>query len=332
VRLASARMNRRRRDLVCGSWALLGTPGLALAQQARVPGKIGYLNATSIAPDHPTLRALRPAWHRLGYVEGETVLLRSADGDVSRVPALVAELLGQGAGVLIVAGVAAVKAASQTTRSTPIVAIDLVTDPVRAGYAASFNRPGGNVTGLFMDLPSLAGKWVDLLCEAAPDIQRLAIVWERSTGLDQLNVAMAAARAKGLNPVVLELEAIKNVDETLRGLRGKPRTGIVVLNSPAYIVVNAMFAAAARKHRLPTMGSLKAHARGGLLMSYGPVQEDYFPRAVSFADRILRGAKPGELPIEGPDRFEFVLNRRTAKAMGLALPTPLLLRVDEVIE
>ena len=323
-------MNRR--GIVCGALGLLGAPRVALTQEARVPGKIGYLNATSIAPDHPTLRALRPAWQKLGYVEGETVLLRSADGDARRVPALVAELMGLGAGVLIVAGVAAVKAASQTTRTTPIVAIDLVTDPVRAGYAASFNRPGGNVTGLFMDLPSLAGKWVDLLREAAPDTQRLAIVWERSTGVDQLNVAMAAARAKGLNPVVLELEAIKNFDETLRGLRGKPKTGIVVLNSPAYIVVNAQLAAAAQKYRLPTMGSLKAHARGGVLMSYGPIQEDYFARAVSFADRILRGAKPGDLPIEGPDRFELVLNRKTAKAMGLALPTPLLLRVDEVID
>jgi putative tryptophan/tyrosine transport system substrate-binding protein len=157
-------------------------------------------------------------------------------------------------------------------------------------------------------------------------------VWERSTGLDQLNVAMAAARAKSLKPVVLELEAIKNFDEALRGLRGKPKTGIVVLNSPAYIVVNAEFAATALKYRLPTMGSLKAHARGGVLMSYGPNQEDYFARAVSFAERILRGAKPGDLPIEMPDRFEFVLNRKTAKALGLTLPTQLLLRVDEVIE
>jgi putative tryptophan/tyrosine transport system substrate-binding protein len=322
----------KRRGIACGTLVLLGAPRLALAQQVRVPGKIGFVHLRTLSPDLATLKVLRPAWQALGYVEGETVLLRSANDDPGRLPALAAELIGLGAGVLIVVGAVAVRAAAQATRSVPIVAIDLETDPVRAGYAASFNRPGGNVTGLFMDHPSLAGKWIDLLREAAPDIKRLAILWDPGTGVDQLEVAKSAARTRGFEAVILDRGKLKSFDEALRGLAGKPRTGIVVLTSPGMAVAAPSFAAAALKHRLPAISFLKNNAQAGVLMSYGPIQEDYFPRAVSFADKILRGAKPGELAIEGPDRFEFVLNRKTAKALGLTLPTQLLLRVDEVID
>jgi putative tryptophan/tyrosine transport system substrate-binding protein len=321
----------KRRALVLGPLGLAGAAGVALAQTPRPAGKIGYLHPRTIAPDHPTLLILRRAWQALGYVEGQTVLLRSADDDERRLPALVNELIGEGAGVLIVVGAAAVRVASQATRSVPIVAIDLETDPVRAGYAASFARPGGNVTGLFLDQPSLAGKWIELLLEAAPEMQRLALLWDRSTGVDQLDIAKAAARAKGFDAVVLELGAIGSFDEALRPLAAPPRTGIVPMSSPGFVVAAADFAAAALKYRLPTIGFLKAYAKAGLLMSYGPVQDLYFARAVAFADRILKGAKPGELPIEGPDRFELVINLKTAKAIGLKMPHSLLLRADEVI-
>jgi putative ABC transport system substrate-binding protein len=318
--------------LIAGTFGLLGAPIAVCAQVRRPVRKIGYLHSRTIAPDHATLIALRPAWQALGYVEGETVLLRSAEDDASRVPALVAELIGLGAGALIVVGAAAVRAASQATRTTPIIAIDLETDPVRAGYAASFARPGGNVTGLFLDQPSLAGKWIDLLREATPDIGRLAVLWDRSTGPDQLAIAEAAARAKGFEAVVLELGAIKSFDDALRGLRGKPRTGVVPMSSPGFLLVAASLAAAAQKYRLPTIGFLKPYARAGLLMSYGPIQEVYFPRAVAFANKVLNGANPGELPIERPDRFELVLNFKTARAIGVTIPRSLLLRADEVIE
>jgi putative ABC transport system substrate-binding protein len=229
-------------------------------------------------------------------------------------------------------GAEAVRAASQTTKTTPIVAIDLETDPVRAGYAASLGRPGGNVTGVFLDQPSIAGKWIDLLREAAPGIERLAILWDRGTGVDQLEIAKAVARVKGFEAVVLELGAIKSFDEALRPLGGKPKTGIVQLSSPGFGVDAAAFAAAAQKHRLPAISYLKNYAQAGVLMTYGPIQELYFPRAVVLADKILKGDKPGDLPIEGPDRFELVINRKTAKAIGLTIPQSLLLRADEVIQ
>ena len=319
-----------RRALVACFAALLFTPRLQ-AQPQRPPRKLGYLHPRTIAPNHPTLLILRAQWQKLGYVEGETVLLRSAGDDIGRVPALLDEMAGQGVGAVIVVGAAAIRAASQATRSLPIVAIDLETDPVRAGYAASFARPGGNITGLFLDQPSLAGKWIDLLREAAPQIERLAIVWDSGTGVDQLEVAKSVSRAKGFEAVVLELGAIRDFDSAFSRLAGRPRTGIVQLSSPGFVVVAEPFAAAARKHKLPAISFLKVYAQSGMLMTYGPNQADYFARSVVLADKILKGAKPGDMPIEGPDRFELVINLATARALGLSIPQSLLLRADEVI-
>jgi putative ABC transport system substrate-binding protein len=225
-----------------------------------------------------------------------------------------------------------VRAASRATRSTPIVAIDLDTDPVQAGYATSFARPGGNVTGLFMDQPSLAGKWIDLLREAVPGMQRLAILWDRGSGIGQLEIAKAVAREKGFDAIVLEFSTMASYNEGLSLLRGKPATCIVTLISPRFTATAAAFAHAAQALGLPTISFLRAHARSGVLMSYGPIQDEYFARAAILADRILKGAKAADLPIEGPDRFELVINRKTATAMGLAIPPALLLRADEVIE
>ncbi len=319
----------KRRELVAAG-LLVATPHLYA--QARPIGKIGYLHPRTLAADHPTLVILRGAWRQLGYVEGESVLLRSADDDPRRLTGLVKELIAQGAGVLIVVGAEAVRSASRATRSVPIVAIDLETDPVRAGYANSFARPGGNVTGLFLDQPALAGKWIELLREAAPDLERIALLWDRSTGVDQLQIAKSAARKTGLEVTVLELGAVTSFDVALRDLAGRPRTGIVPMSSPGFVVSAKAFADAATKFHLPSIGFLKVYARAGMLMSYGPIQELYFARAVGFADRILKGAKAGEMPIEGPDRFELTINQRTARAIGASIPPLLLLRADEVIE
>jgi putative ABC transport system substrate-binding protein len=317
-----------RRTVVAGLATLFGAPRL---QAQRAPRKLGYLHPRTLAPNHPTLVILRAQWQKLGYVEGETVLLRTAGDDSGRVPALLDEMVGQGVGAVIVVGAAAVRAASQAATNLPIVAIDLETDPVRAGYASSFARPGGNITGLFLDQPSLAGKWIDLLREAAPRIERLAISWDLGTGVDQLEIAKAVSRAKGFEAVVLELGTIRDFDAAFRSLAGRPHTGIVQLSSPGFALVAEPFAAAARKHKLPAIAFLKAYAQSGMLMTYGPNQADYFVRAVVLADKILKGAKPGDLPIEGPDRFELVINLATARALGLSLPQSLLLRADEVV-
>lgn len=322
----------KRRALMSTVVGLLGAAQGVYAQAVRAPGKIGYLHPRTAAPDHSTLKILRPAWQRLGFVEGESFLLRSAQDEPQRLPALANELIGQGVGVLIVVGAAALKAASLATKAVPIIAIDLETDPVSAGYATSFARPGGNVSGLFLDQPSLAGKWIELLREVAPDLERVALLWDRVTGVGQVEIAKAAARLKGLESVVLELRQNTSFDEVLRPMAGRPRTGIVQIGTAGFAVVAERFAAAARKHHLPTIGFLKIYAQAGVLMSYGPVQELYFPRAVLMADKVLRGANVAQMPIEGPDRFELVINMASARAIGLKIPAALLLRADEVIQ
>lgn len=182
-----------------------------------------------------------------------------------------------------------------------------------------------------MDQSSLAGKWIDLLREAAPRIGRIAVVWDRTTGRGQLDFCQAVAHAKGLVTTVVEFGRKTNFEESLKGLGTGQTTGIVHLTSAGFSLLAANFAAAAQKYRLPTISNLKIYAQVGVLMTYGPNQEDYFPRAILLADKIIKGEKPGNLSIEGPDRFELVVNMKTADALGLTIPKSLLLSADEVI-
>ncbi len=320
-------MDRRR--FVGGVVGLMGAANLLHAQAPRPAGKIGYLALDLASPDNSNVLLLSAAWQRLGYVEGETLLLRFAERDAQRLPQLVAELIALKVGVLIVVGGEAVRIVSRATKVTPIVALDLETDPVRSGLAESFARPGGNVTGLFMDQPSLAGKWIELLREAAPTIERVALLWDPGTGRDQLEIGQAAARAKGLEPVVIEFSAATNFDDALRDLGRSRRTGIVVLTSPRF--PRGKVAAAAQKHRLPSIAFQANQSDAGILMSYGPNRKVYFPRVVVLADKILKGEKPGDIPIEQPTTFELAINLKTAKAIGLTIPQLLLARADYLI-
>jgi putative tryptophan/tyrosine transport system substrate-binding protein len=322
----------RRREFMALVGVAAGWPLLAHAQTQRTVGKIGYVHVISLSDPGVSLSLLRPIWQELGYVEGETVLLRSAEGDPGRLPQLVAELIDLGVGVLIVVGPAALRAASQVTKSTPIVAIDLETDPVHAGLAASFSRPGGNVTGLFLHQPSLAGKWLELLKECVPRIERVALVWDPSTSTDQLHAATTAARTIGIETLVLEVRSTERFEEVFRTLGGGRKTGIVQLGSPTLSAFPARLPDTALKYGLPTISFLTPHARAGALLGYGPNLRLYFPRAAILADQILKGAKPGDLPIEQPTKFELAINLKTANALGLTIPPTLLARADEVIE
>ena len=316
--------------------AFLGAAGLLIAlrngarAQGRATRKIGFLHPRTVAASSPTVQELRPVWEQLGYAEPDTVLLRSAEDRLERLPRLAAELLDLGAGVLIAVGPAAVSVASRT--GAPVVAIDLETDPIRSGLAASFARPGGNVTGLFLDQPSLAGKWLELLQEAVPAIERVALVWDPATPSDQRDAAASAARFRGIAVVTLQVSPADEYETKFQGLQGGSRTGAILLGSPGLSLGFERFARAAERHRLPTMTHLRFLALNGALMSYGPRREGYWSRAVMLADRILNGDKPGDLPIERPPQFELVVNLKTAKALGLELPTSLLARADEVVE
>jgi len=285
-----------------------------------------------LSPDVGTLSIARQVWLRLGYIEGETVLLRSAEGALSKLPQLVAELMHQGIGVLIVVGPAAVRAAHRTS-AVPIVAIDLETDPVRTGLVASFDRPGGNLTGLFMDQSSLAGKWIGLLRDVASQVQRVALVWDPNSAPDQLEAAKAVASTLKIDALTLEVRKPEEFERAFETLGNERRTGLVLLSSPTLIAPpRTRFGGAALKYRLPSIAFLKSVAEAGALISYGPNVQAYYPRAVILADKILKGEKPSDLPIERPDKFELVINARTAMTRGLTIPAHLLTLADEVLE
>jgi putative ABC transport system substrate-binding protein len=320
----------KRRALIALIGLAAASPLHSHAQTAGASRRIGFLHPTTAAPDSPTLRLLRPVWQSLGYSEPESVLLRSAESDPSRLPTLARELVELGAGVLIAVGPAAVRAASGI--AAPVVAIDLETDPIRAGLIASFSRPGGNVTGLFLDQPSLAGKWLELLKEAAPKVKRVALVWNPATPPDQLETAQQVAAARGIPTLTLEVRAPDGYDSQFQELAGGPESGVIQLGTPGFSVGAKQFAAAALRYRLPTITHQSFFAVDGALMSYGPARGGYFSRAVLLADKVLKGEKPGEIPIERPSQFEFVVNLKTARALGLALSPTLLAQADEVIE
>ena len=320
-------MNRR--AVVTGLVAIGGLPIPTQAQVASPAGKIGYLHSATISPGHLTRTILEKAWRDLGYVEGQTVLLRSGERDPQRLPRLVEELIGLGTGVLIVVGADAVLAAARVTRTHPIVAIDLETDSVRSGLVERYARPGGNVTGLFLDQPALADKWIELLREAVPGLERVALLWDPSAGsTQQLEIAKEVAGRFNLEVVVVEVPITSDFERLLGQLAGGWRTGLILLTTPG----SGLAVSASIAHGLPMVSFLRGHARAGVLMTYGPNQEDYFPRAVALADKILRGDKPGDIPIERPARIEFVVNLKTAKALALTIPATLLARADEVIE
>lgn len=325
----------RRREFIglmggsAAAWPLMTR--IAQAQSLSAPRKIGYLHPFSIERTF-IINVLRPRWRELGYVEGETVLLRSAQGDMTRLPMLVAELVGLGVEVLVVVGLAAVKAALSTAPSTPVVATDLETDPVKAGLISSWAKPGGNMTGLFLDQASLTGKWLELLRQIAPGLKRVALAWDPTTRSDQLEAAQSAARTFGIESLVLKVNRPEEFQAAFATLGNKTTTGVVLLGSPTLTSDQHLFADAALQFQLPTVSFFKPITKAGGLMTYGPVLESYFPGAISMAYKILNGAKPGEMPIERPDHYELVINMKTANALGLTVPATLQAAADEVIE
>jgi putative tryptophan/tyrosine transport system substrate-binding protein len=320
-------MDRRTFGLAVGATALWSE-----SARCQAKGIIGYLHPVTIDPGHVTFKILQSAWQRLGYVDGTSLLARSADGHLDSLAGLTEDLIRQGAGVLIVVGAEAVRAAALTTTKLPIVAIDMETDPVEAGLIASYARPGGNVTGLFVDLPSLASKWIELIREAVPGLERVVLGWHVATGRAQLDVALAVAKAANLETQVVAIDVSDDFDAKFAGLASQTKSGFVQLTMAGLTSVGQNYTAAAQRHQLPMITHLRALAQQGALMSYGPMQEAYFGRAVEMADKILGGTNVSETPIERPTRFELVVNLKTAKALAITIPPTILIRADEVIE
>jgi putative ABC transport system substrate-binding protein len=306
---------------------ILFAPLAAEAQQARKISRIGYLVVTGAGT------SLREGLRALGYVEGRSIVIemRSADGRADQLPALATELVRLNVDVIVAGGPEAVEAARKATSSIPIVMVAL-SDPVAAGLVASFARPGGNLTGLTGSHPEVAGKRLELLKEAAPGLSRVAVLWDPSADPAQLREAEAAARAIGLRLQVLVVRAPTDFEAAFQAAARERAQALHVTETALLIFHRVRLAELAARAHLPAIGMFRLSPQAGFLMSYGPDMSDLFRRAATYVDKILKGAKPGDLPIERPDKFELVVNMKTARALGLTIPQSLLLRVDHVIE
>jgi len=277
---------------------------------------------------------LRQGLSHLGYVEGQNILLelRSALGKPEEFSIMAAEIVRIKPDVIYAIGPQAVRAAKEATAAIPIVAFDLETDPVQSGLVRSLSRPGGNLTGLFLDLPGLAGKWLELLKQAAPGIRRVGLLWDSTAGSSQLVAAKAAARLLAIDVEVLEVRSQDDLDIGLNvGVSGRLKA-LAVLSSPILENSSKHIADFAIKNRLPAISMFRSFTNAAGLMSYGPNLLEFRLRAASYVDRVLKGAKPGDLPIEQPTKFELAINMKTARALGLTIPQSLLLRADQVVE
>ena len=307
------------------------------AQQAAKIARIGYLAANLAASPHLP-EAFRQGLRDLGYVEGRNVVIeyRDAEGKPERLPALAAELVALKVDVIVAAGTPPALAAKQATRTLPIV-FATAADPVGSGLVTSLARPGGNVTGLSILAPELVGKRLELLKQAVPGVSRVAVLWQpgdfgERTEKDMLKGADVAARALGVRLQFVEARGPADFDRAFSDMTRARAGALTVLTSNMFLIERRRLVDLAAKNRLPAVYGGREFVDAGGLMSYGPNLADLFRRAATYVDKILKGAKPGDLPVEQPTKFELVINLKTAKALGLTIPPSLLLRADEVIE
>ena len=328
----------RRAFLGIVAGGLLAAPLAAEGQEAKVP-RIGHLN-TNLATNPHLLEAFRQGLRDLGYVEGRNLLIeyRDAQGKVERLPALAAELVALKVDVIVAAagGTVVALAAKQATKDLPIVFI-AVGDPVTSGLVTSLARPGGNVTGLSLLFPELVGKWLELLRQTVPGVSRVAVLWQPGAAPERsekvlLKEADVAARALGVRLQVVEVRGPADVDRAFSDMIRAGASALTVPSTPMFASERRRLADLAAKNRLPTVFSFRDYVDAGGLMSYGPDLPDLFRRAATYVDKLLKGGKPADLPVEQPTKFELVINLKTAKALGLTIPPPLLQRADQVIE
>jgi putative tryptophan/tyrosine transport system substrate-binding protein len=312
------------------------TPFVGKAQQAAPIPRIGFLSA-SFPSDARMLRflaAFRQGLHELGYVEGQNIAIESrwAEGQYNRLPGLATELVRLKVNAIVTYG-AATQAAQQATGTIPIV-MGVVVDPVTPGFAATLARPGGNVTGLSSMAPELVGKQLEILKEILPKVTRVALLGNpvNSGNTPQLRQAQNAARALGLRLQSLESRNPNEIDSAFVAMTKEQAGAVVVLVDSMLIDQRTRIANLAARYHLPTVAWPVDHAEAGALVAYGPNVADMFRRAATYVDKIMKGAKPADLPIEQPTKFELVVNLKTAKALGLTIPHSLLLRADQVIQ
>jgi ABC-type uncharacterized transport system substrate-binding protein len=314
--------------------ALLGVAVIAEAQQPTKVPRIGYLTAASLSAMAPRFEAFQQGLRELGYVEGKNIVIdyRSPEGKFDRLPALAAELVRLQVDVIVTGGGAATRPAKEATSTIPIVMAQ-DSDPVGNGFVASLARPGGNITGLATLAPEISGKQLELLKEIAPKLSRVAVLGNATQpgspqALREINVA---ADAFGVQLQYLEIQAPKDIETAFQAASKGRADAVLLMASPITFSQRRQVVDLAVKSRLPTIYGRPEYVEDGGLVFYGPSYTDLFRRAATYVDKILKGAKPADLPIEQPKKFEFIINLKAAKLIGLTIPPNVLVRADKVI-
>ena len=322
----------RRRTLVTAlGFAAAAGPLAARAQQKRMP-VIGYVG---FADGMVTVAAFRDGLGEKGYAEGKNVAIESrfAEGNYERLPSLAAELVARKVDVIAVAaGPAGLRAARQATTTLPIVIYDFETDPVAEGYAQSIARPGGNVTGVFLDLPGFAGKWFELLRECVPQLARVALILDPGSGRAQVASMNKVAAALGIRIDLLEAKTRDDYAGAFAAAKERGANAVILPSSPLVRINGKMLAGLSQDHRMPSITLFSEFTRAGGLLSYGPNIVRAARQSGFIVGKVLAGAAPADLPLERPSTFELIVNQRAASALGLTIPAVVTGRADEVIE
>jgi putative tryptophan/tyrosine transport system substrate-binding protein len=309
-------------------------PLAARAQQSGQLPTIGFLGAGTLSTYGPWATAFMQRLRELGWIEGRNIAIeyRWAEGRNERYSEIATEFTRLKVDAIVTTGTGAVVAAKQATAAIPIV-FTSAGDPVATGLVASLARPGGNVTGLSNQLPDAAGKRLDLLREIVPNLRRLAILTNIASPIGAVETAQlqAAARPVGIEILALEIRRAEDIAPRLEELKGRAGA-LYVVSEPLMSVSRVRINTLALGMRVPTLHGFREYVEAGGLMSYGPNLLNQFRRAADIVDKILRGAKPGDIPVEQPTKFDLVVNLTTAKMLGLTIPESFLLRADEVIE
>jgi len=325
----------RRREFIILLGGAAAWPLAARAQQRKLP-TIGYLHQSTAALSSQETAAFLQRLRELGWIDSRTVAIESryAEGRSERLAQFAAEFVRLKVDVIVATSTPPAAAAKRATAVIPIIGVALG-DPVSSGLVASLERPGGNVTGLSNQAPDFAGKKIELLREVIPTLRHLAVLVDFSND-DRLNSSVtdevrAAARTLGIEVVPMEIRRFADIAPAFEALKGRAEA-IFVTGSPLIITNRAGFHTLAMGARLPAIYNARSYVEAGGLMSYGPNQPAMFRRAADYVDKILRGAKPTDIPVEQPTKFDLVINLTTAKVLGLTVPPTLLAIADEIIE
>jgi len=319
-----------RRTFICAcAGSLVIVRSVAEAQPAVKAYRVGFLTYATAEQSTLLLREFTEGLRELGYIDGRNIIIEAhyGDGTLSRLPDLAADMVRSRVDVIVTGSNPIAAAAKRATTTIPIVMIGTL-DPVGFGLVANLARPGGNVTGLCVDASAeMSGKNLSLLMEIVPGLSRIGVLQQVGYQAPELEVA---AQKLNVELFVVDVRTNDELESAFAAMRRK-RVGAMIVRGSLFFVRRQQVADLALKHRLPAFHGLKEYAQAGLLMTYGANLPDLYRRAGSYVDRIAKGAKPGDLPVEQPTKFDLVINLRTAKALGLTVPQSLLLRANEII-